>query len=89
MYDIITLNGKLVGELRQIAKELGIPKTEKLVKRDLIYKILDQQALIPVKEEPPRAKRVYRRKETEKQEKPAKTQPSKEKVKDKEADLYI
>ncbi|HFB62334.1 MAG TPA: transcription termination factor Rho, partial [Bacteroidetes bacterium] len=73
MYDIITLNSKLVGELRQIAKELGIPKTEKLIKRDLIYKILDQQALIPVKEpvekpaekEKPREKRTYRRKKTE------------------------
>ena len=66
MYDIITLNGKLVGELRQIAKELGIPKTEKLIKKDLIYKILDQQALIPAKEpgdkEKSRVKRTYRRK---------------------------
>ncbi|UBM61478.1 transcription termination factor Rho [Candidatus Sulfidibacterium hydrothermale] len=70
MYDIITLNNKLVGELRQIAKELGIPRTEKLVKRDLIYKILDQQALIPVKEsssdkEKPHVKRTYRRKKQE------------------------
>ena len=75
MYDIITLNSKLVGELRQIAKELGIPKTEKLIKRDLIYKILDQQALLPVNEpvpaekpaekEKPREKRTYRRKKTE------------------------
>jgi transcription termination factor Rho len=69
MYDIITLNNKLVGELRQIAKELGIPKTEKLIKRDLIYKILDQQALIPVSEPPKsegdkektRQKRPYKR----------------------------
>ncbi len=84
MYDIITLNSKLVGELRQIAKDLGIPKTEKLVKRDLIYKILDQQALIPVKEEPPREKRTYRQKRTEKQETPAVSKSAKEKTKDKE-----
>ncbi len=81
MYDIITLNSKLVGELRQIAKELGIPKTEKLVKRDLIYKILDQQALIPVKEEVPRETREKktrgRRKKTETAETSA-TQPSKQ-----------
>ncbi|MBN2614112.1 MAG: transcription termination factor Rho [Bacteroidales bacterium] len=44
MYDIIELNSKLVSELRQIAKELDIPKTEKLLKQDLIYKILDFQA---------------------------------------------
>ncbi len=50
MYDIIELNGKLVADLRQIAKELNIPKTEKLVKQDLIYKILDYQALNQSKE---------------------------------------
>ncbi len=47
MYDIVELNSKLVGELREIAKELNIPKVEKLLKQDLIYQILDQQALIP------------------------------------------
>ncbi len=49
MYDIIELNNKLVGELREIAKELEIPKIDKLLKQDLIYKILDQQALNPSK----------------------------------------
>ena len=47
MYDIIELNGKLVSELKDIAKELNIPKFEKLLKQDLIYKILDHQALNP------------------------------------------
>jgi len=47
MYDIIELSGKLVTELKEIAKELDIPKYEKLKKQDLIYKILDQQALNP------------------------------------------
>jgi transcription termination factor Rho len=47
MYDIVELNNKLVGELREIAMKLEIPKVEKLLKQDLIYKILDQQALIP------------------------------------------
>ena len=47
MYDIIQLSGKLVSELKEIAKELNIPKYEKLLKQDLIYKILDQQALNP------------------------------------------
>lgn len=50
MYDIIELNGKLVSELKEIAKELNIPKFEKLLKQDLIYKILDHQALNPDKE---------------------------------------
>jgi len=50
MYDIIELNGKLVSELREIAKELDIPKYEKLLKQDLIYKVLDHQALNPSKD---------------------------------------
>lgn len=51
MYDIVELNNKLVGELREIAKDLNIQKVEKLLKQDLIYQILDQQALIPQVEE--------------------------------------
>jgi len=47
MYDIIELNSKLVSELRDIAKQLNIPKVEKLLKQDLIYQILDHQALNP------------------------------------------
>lgn len=47
MYDIIELNGKLVSDLREIAKSLNIPKAEKLLKQDIIYKILDHQALNP------------------------------------------
>jgi len=50
MYDIVELNGKLVADLRQIAKEFNIPKHEKMLKKDLIYKILDHQALNPTKE---------------------------------------
>jgi transcription termination factor Rho len=49
MYDIIELNGKLIGELREIAKQLNIPKYESLKKQDLIYQILDHQAINAVK----------------------------------------
>ena len=45
MYDIIVLNEKLLPELKDIAKDLGIKKTELMKKQDLIYKILDQQAI--------------------------------------------
>ncbi len=45
MYDIIDLNSKLVGELREIARELSVPKFESLKKQELVYKILDQQAM--------------------------------------------
>ena len=47
MYDIVELNGKLVADLRLIAEEFKIPKTDKLLKKELIYKILDYQALNP------------------------------------------
>jgi transcription termination factor Rho len=52
MYDIIELNKKLVGELRDIAKEVGLKKFEKLKKEDLVYQILDQQAINPIKKTP-------------------------------------
>lgn len=45
MYDIIELNKLLVADLRQIAKDLKIKRVESLRKQDLIYKILDQQAI--------------------------------------------
>ncbi|HBH84233.1 MAG: transcription termination factor Rho [Bacteroidetes bacterium GWE2_41_25] len=45
MYDILELSKKLLPELKDIAKKLNIKKAESLKKQDLIYKILDQQAL--------------------------------------------
>jgi len=45
MYDILELSKKLLPELRDIAKNLKIKRTESLKKQDLIYKILDQQAI--------------------------------------------
>lgn len=47
MYDIIELNGKLVNELRVIAKDMGILNSDGTKKEELIYKILDHQALNP------------------------------------------
>ena len=46
MYDILELNKKLLTELREIAKELKIKRVEAFKKQDLIYKILDQQAIV-------------------------------------------
>ncbi|MBW6534790.1 MAG: transcription termination factor Rho [Mariniphaga sp.] len=45
MYDILELNKKLVPELRDIAKGLNIKRVESFKKQDLIYKILDTQAV--------------------------------------------
>ncbi len=45
MYDILQLNDMLVPELRDLAETLGLKSYKKLSKQDLIYKILDEQAL--------------------------------------------
>ena len=46
MYDILELNKKLLADLRDIAKELNIKRVESYKKQDLIYQILDQQAIV-------------------------------------------
>ena len=45
MYNIIQLNDKSLSELQTIAKELGIKKAESYKKEDLVYHILDEQAI--------------------------------------------
>lgn len=45
MYNIIQLNDKSLSELQTIASELGITKVESLKKEDLVYRILDEQAI--------------------------------------------
>lgn len=45
MYDILQLNDMLVPELLDIAETLQIDNAKKLSKQDLVYKILDKQAI--------------------------------------------
>jgi len=61
MYDILQLNDKLVTELKEIAQRIGVKGYNKMLKQDLVYKILDEQALaqknsankdVPVVDEP-------------------------------------
>ena len=47
MYDILQLNDMLVPELLDIAEHLKISNAKKLDKQELIYKILDGQAVAP------------------------------------------
>ncbi|CAN5313696.1 transcription termination factor Rho [soil metagenome] len=49
MYDILQLNEMLVPELKEIAEKLNIKDYRKLDKQDLVYKILDEQAVNPSK----------------------------------------
>ncbi|MDR1864397.1 MAG: transcription termination factor Rho [Bacteroidales bacterium] len=74
MYDILELNTKLLTELREIAKSMGIKRVEIMKKQDLIFRILDQQAIKSIVPTPPPAKKV---KETA-QEKIADTEPTAE-----------
>ncbi len=44
-YNILELNEKLLPELQAIAEELGIKKVRSFKKEELVYKILDEQAI--------------------------------------------
>ena len=48
-FDILQLNDMIVPELNEIAKKFAIQNAKELSKQDLIYKILDAQALANVK----------------------------------------
>ena len=45
MYDILQLNEMLVPELKDLAEKLGLKAYKKLSKQELVYKILDHQAV--------------------------------------------
>jgi len=93
-YNILELNEKLLPELQKIAEELGIKKISSLRKEDLIYKILDEQAISYAgiqaeKEKNKEAKKTGRQNKSLKTAKPAdkagstvikKSEPEKEKT---------
>lgn len=63
MYDILQLNDMLVPELHDIADQLKIPNSKKLNKQDLIYQILDSQAIAgskDSKEDKPKRRRIVK-----------------------------
>jgi transcription termination factor Rho len=65
MYDILQLNDMLVPELLDIADELKIDNAKKLDKQELIYKILDKQAVMSSQQktsssEKPKRKRIVK-----------------------------
>ncbi|MEO6071629.1 MAG: transcription termination factor Rho [Chitinophagaceae bacterium] len=65
MYDILQLNDMLVPELLDIAETLDIDQAKKLGKQDLIYKILDKQAVVggsktEAASEKPKRKRIVK-----------------------------
>ena len=65
MYDILQLNDMLVPELHDIADQLNITGSKKLDKQELIYKILDKQAVLASETKPdagdkPKRKRIVK-----------------------------
>lgn len=56
MYNIEELKDRLLSELKEIAEDLGVKNFRKLSKQDLIYKILDQQAITPPEKLPKKVK---------------------------------
>ena len=67
MYNILQLNEMLVPELREIAEKLEVKGYKRLTKKELIYKILDYQAMkgaLPAepKEEAPKEEKKVTRK---------------------------
>jgi len=77
MYDILELNKKLVPELKEIAKELNIKKIESFKKQDLIYKILDQQAIVASEMKKSDKKAIRKRSNKKDDEKATKEEPRK------------
>jgi len=77
MLDILQLNDMLVPELREIAEKINLKGYKRLSKQDLIYKILDQQALA--------GDSPKENKEEEKPAKPARKPRAKKKVEKPEA----
>lgn len=70
MYDILQLNDMLVPELLDIAEKLDVPNAKKLSKQDLIYKILDKQAVMASEGNPANGeeKKTRKRKSTKKED---------------------
>jgi transcription termination factor Rho len=65
MYDILQLNDMLVPELLDIAEDLKIENLKKLNKQELVYKILDKQAVTAgttkvMEQDKPRRKRIVK-----------------------------
>ena len=76
MYTIEELNVRLLSELKEIAEQLGVKNFKKLPKKELIYKILDIQAVTPEKDLPAK---VSSSQEEEVAKKPQKEKPKRPK----------
>ncbi len=102
MYTLEELNVLLLSELKELAEKLEVTNFKKLPKKELIYKILDKQAITPEKDLPAKPKatteeanekseakaetRPARRSPRKKTDKPAKKAPKQAENKEETAD---
>jgi transcription termination factor Rho len=81
MYDITQLNDLLVPELLDIAEQYDISNAKKLVKQDLINKILENQSIMSTDKnkdgEKPKRKRIVKSAAAEPEETPTAAKPKK------------
>lgn len=87
IYNILELNEKLTIELRTIAKELGIRRPDAYKKEELIYKILDEQAILEAKNKNSESYQSEDRIEQKQKKGVAKNKQGKEKSQPKTADV--
>lgn len=80
MYDILQLNDMLVPELKELAEKLSIKGYKRLNKQDLIYKILDQQAISGDQGTEPKSKSKEKAVEQDKPKKKKENPPRKAKA---------
>lgn len=82
MYDIIALNSKTLAELQDIAKEMKIEDYDDLRRQELIYKILDFQAIRPPVQEPKVQQQQQQKPAKSRQRRPRTTKAKPEKEED-------
>lgn len=87
IYNILELNEKLTIELRTIAKELGIRRPDAYKKEELIYKILDEQAIIEAKNKNSESYQSEERIEQKQKKAVAKNKQAKEKAQPKNNEI--
>lgn len=85
-YNILELNEKLLPELQSIAEELGVKKAGSLRKEELVYRILDEQAIsyAGIHAEKEKEKEAKKGERTTKVKKPTKAAPKAPKEETKE-----
>jgi transcription termination factor Rho len=76
MYNIEELRIRLLSELKDIAEELGVKKFKSLKKDELVYAILDQQAITPEQALPKKKPSIVESQATEAEKKPESPSPA-------------